>query len=119
MEVNETATVKQQTDKAVAGLNAEMECWAAEIDQINDDKMKLFTQKPTPDQVYVQLISVELEKLKKAEEAARAIYIQQAREVSGYESEEQRVKMKDGILASWKAIQTRTALLVTKAREYN
>ena len=62
---------------------------------------------------------MELEKLKKAEEAARAIYIQQAREVSGYESEEQRAKMKAGILASWKAIQSRTALLVTKGREYN
>ena len=119
VEVNETATVKQQTDKAIAGLNAEMEGWEAEINQINADMMELFSQKPTPDKVYVQLVSVQLEKLGKAVEAARAIYIQQSREVSGYEDMEQRTNIKATILANWKAIQTQTGLLVTKGREYN
>ena len=35
VEVNKTATNKQQTDKAIVGLNAEMACWEAGIKVIN------------------------------------------------------------------------------------
>ena len=110
--------VDTNIDKAVHGLQAEVQFWSHDVAEIEGKMLQNFTDNPTPGVGHADYITAFVESLNKAEDSAKAVYIKLAKEVSGYQDEDTKTRRNAEFTKAWQGLQNKIRLLILKGKEY-